>query len=242
MEEAVLTPTDLEIFTFAKGVGMALGSPQGPGPEKMAAATEDLHKVQGSALLIGGLAVIHYGYRRLTNDIDILYAHADGKILERLKPDFKIVLKAKNGWHHLQHRKTGVRLKLIPEGGLTTYGFIPGPKTAGGEGAYISLFGLVWLKLVSRRSKDFTDIVELAKVRHAELAALQDKLHEDLRGNFAELLAQAKREKENDPGRLPDDFVPDADADSVGEAPRPYAKKKRAARTKQKKCKLKIEN
>src|SRR5262245_20207302 len=104
-----------------------------PDSKAMGEALEDLRKVQGEALIVGGIAVIHYGYARSTTDVDLLYAHVDGKILERLKPFFKIVLKAKNGWHHLAHRKTGVRLELIPEAGLTTYGFIPGPKSVGGK-------------------------------------------------------------------------------------------------------------
>ncbi|MGD0089977.1 MAG: hypothetical protein ABSE73_08660 [Planctomycetota bacterium] len=232
MAEAVLTPADLGIFIFAKGVGMALDIPPGPGPEEMMAATEDLRKVQGSALIIGGLAVIHYGYRRLTDDIDILYANSDGKILERLKPYFKVVLSATNGWHELKHRKTGVRLELIPEGGLGTHGFIPWLKAAGSEGAFISLLGLVWLKLISERGKDTIDIVELAKVKPEELAALRDKLPEELKGRFAELLAQAQRELANDPWRQNRERTKRADAGSVSEAPGRYAKKKRAARTK----------
>jgi hypothetical protein len=211
---------------------MALGGMQVHGPEEMAKTFEDLRKVQGSALIIGGLAVIHYGYQRYTHDIDILYANADGNILQRLKADFSIVVKAQSGWHELKHRKTGVRLELIPEGGLGTYGLIPGPKTAGGEGGFISLLGLVWLKLVSGRSKDNADIVEVAKARPGELDALSDKLPEELRGRFAGLLAQAEKEKRNDPGRMPDGFVEDTDAERVSEAPARYAKKKRAARTK----------
>lgn len=211
---------------------MALGLPQGPGPGEMSKATEDLRKAQGSALIIGGLAVIHYGYRRLTEDIDILYANADSGILNRLKQDFEIVLKAKNGWHHLEHRKTGVRLELIPEGGLGTYGFIPGPRTVGGENGFISLFGLVWLKLISWRTQDIADLVVLAKGRLSEVVALREQLPPEMLERFDEVIARAKREMEYDPGRLPAKPEVDADTGGVGEAPARYAKKKRTPRSK----------
>ena len=232
MAQAILTPTDLEIFTFGKGVAMAFGLPQGPGPEEISKATEDLRNVLGSALIVGGLAVIHYGYRRFTDDIDILYANADAKILERLKPDFSTVVKAHSGWHELKHRKTGVRLELIPEGGLGTYGFIPSLKTVAGEGGFISLMGLVWLKLVSGRAQDVADIVVLAKVRYNDLGTFRDKLPLDLRDRFAECLAQAKREMAFVPSRLPHVQEGDTGAGGVGEAPGRYGKRKRAARPK----------
>ena len=86
----------------------------------------------------------------------------------------------------------------------------------------------MWLKLVSGRSKDHADIVEVAKARPNEVETLRDKLPPELRAKFAELLAQAAKEKKNDPGRLPDGFV--RNAEGVGEAPGRYAKKKRTAR------------
>lgn len=228
MAEAVLTASQLATFDFARGAGAV----QTPSSEDLARALEDLRKVQGSALIAGGVAVIHYGYERSTKDVDVLYAYVDSKILERLKPYFKLVKKLKSGWHKLEHRETGVRLELIPEAALGTYGFIPGPKTVGGDGTFISLLGLVWLKLVAGRSKDEPDVVELAKIRFGELEALREKLPLELRDRFAELLAQAKREIEKDPSRPPEDLAQGSDTQGVGEAPGRYGKKKRAARTK----------
>ena len=148
---------------------------------------------------MGGVAVIHYGYERSTTDVDILYAHADGKILERLKEYFKLVLKAKNGWHHLEHRKTGVRLELVPEGGLTTYGFIPGPKLVGGKDSVISLHGLVWLKMVSGRMQDLGDLERLAMVRMSEMRSIGAKLPLELQERYDQLLVQTAKRMENDP-------------------------------------------
>jgi len=232
MGVATLTQAELEIFAFGKGMEMALGGMQVHGPEEMAKTFEDLRKVQGTALVIGGLAVIHYGYQRYTHDIDILYAYSDARILDRLKTDFKLVKKLKSGWHKLEHRKTGVRLELIPEGALGTYGFIPGPKAVGGENGFISLFGLVWLKLISWRPQDRADLDLLAKKRLSEFTALRERLHPEMHERFDQVIAEAKWGMEHDPSQAPDDLTQGRDAAGVGEAPGRYAKKKRAARPK----------
>ena len=209
-----------------------------PSSADLARTLEDLRKVQGSALVAGGVAVIHHGYERITRDIDILYAYSDGKILERLKPFFKLVKELESGWHKLEHRETGVRLELIPEGALGTYGFIPAPKTVGGENGIISLYGLVWLKLISRRTQDIADLVTLAKGRFSEVAALRERIHPEMWGRFDEFIARAKDEMEHDPYREPDKPAGGTDAPGVGEAPGPYAKRKRAVRTKRKTPKI----
>ncbi len=222
MAIAVLTAEELSVFDFLKGYRMDLHH-----SAEIAQTLADLRPVLGPAVVIGGMAVIHYGYHRYTKDVDILYPHSDGLILQRLKKDFKIVLKAKNGWHHLEHRKTKVRLELIPEGGLTTYGFIPGPKTVGGENGFISLYGLVWLKLVSGRSQDIADMVQLAKVGVGmeRMHAVKDRLPSELKPRYEEVLAQAQKELDYDPHHNPDHDIP---PDSVKEAPRRYGKKRKA--------------
>lgn len=191
-----LTRSQLSVFDFVAGIGM-----QTPNSDSLQRALNDLKPCLGSALVIGGLAVIHHGYERSTTDLDILYAHADGTILKRLSKSFKVVTKAKNGWHKFQHRATGVRLELIPEGGLTTYGFIPGPHFFGSDNGFLPLWGLIWLKLVSGRMKDEADIVELARVRMDEVIHGGRKLPSELRERFDALIERAKREIENDPYR-----------------------------------------
>jgi len=192
--------------------------PQTPDPKDLEKALTDLRKVQDEALIVGGIAVIHYGYERATKDIDILYANWDTGILERLSPFFKVTLKAESGWHHLQHKKTGVQLELVPEGGLTQYGFIPSPKTVGrGKEGVISLLGLVWLKMVSGRLQDLGDLSRLAKVRFEEMKSLEKTLPPELRARFTELLNQARKEIDNDPHAKPG---------QVQEAPATYGKRK----------------
>jgi hypothetical protein len=192
--QAILTPRERHIFDFVQGIAVDI-----PTSEELELTLQDLRPVQGSALLIGGLAVIHYGYERSTGDVDILYAQSDGGILKRLRSKFKLLSKSKGGWHHLENKKTGVRLELIPEGGLTTYGFIPGPVLVGGSEGFISRYGLAWLKLVSGRSKDITDLVELAKRDMKNAEAVCKKLIPELQNKYRDVLTQARKEMKNDP-------------------------------------------
>jgi hypothetical protein len=198
--ELVLTRSQLATFDFSR----AAGAVKTPSSADLQIALADLSPVLGPALVAGGLAVIHYGYERNTQDIDILYPNYDeADIVRRLKKDFKIVLKAESGWHHFEHRKTKVRLELIPEGGLTQYGFIPGPKIVGGENGFISLFGLVWMKLVSGRGKDDADLMEVAKSGNlTSMRKLNGKLPPELRERYTAILDRAERELKTDRGRI----------------------------------------
>ena len=170
----------------------------------VAAVIQDLLPGLGSAVIVGGLAVIHYGYERYTKDIDVLYAANDTQILERFAAAFRVDRKtAHGGWQYLTHKKTGIAIELVPEGGLTTYGFIPGPRTVGHDESFISLPGLVWLKLVSGRSRDDTDVIELAKLRMPDVMAVRPQLPPELQPRFDELLARATRELTTDKGIRP---------------------------------------
>ena len=126
---SILTESQLATFDFARGFGMKTNS-----SEDVAATLNDVISALGSAVIAGGMAVIHYGYERYTKDIDVLYAAADTKILKRFESAFYIDRQAAHGgWQYLTHKKTGIKLKLVPEGGRSAYGFIPGPQAAGRE-------------------------------------------------------------------------------------------------------------
>ena len=187
MELLELTPTQLRIFDFARTLAMT--APSSNDLEKL---LHDLKPVLGSALVIGGLAVIYHGYVRSTDDADILYAHADAGIFKRLSKHFKLIKKGRSGWHQFEHKATKLRLELIPEGGLTTYGFIPGPHFFGSDNGFLPLLGVMWLKLVSRRPKDEADIVELAVRRMGDVEATRAKLPGELVERFDALIALAK--------------------------------------------------
>jgi hypothetical protein len=193
---SILTESQLATFDFARGFGMKTNS-----SEDVDATLNDVIPALGSAVIAGGMAVIHHGYERYTKDIDVLYAAADTQILKRFESAFNIDRQAAHGgWQYLTHKKTGIKLELIPEGGLTTYGFIPGPRTVGNEQEFVSLFGLIWLKLVAGRAQDDADIVVLAKLRLADVAAVRPRLPPELLPRFDELLARAKKELTSDKG------------------------------------------
>jgi hypothetical protein len=88
---------------------------------------------------------------------------------------------------------------LIPEGGLTTYGFIPGPHLFSSDNGFLPLWGLVWLKLVSGRAKDDADVIELARRRFEDVAVTRQKIPSELYERFDALIARAKQEMANDP-------------------------------------------
>ncbi len=194
MELLQLTPVQFGIFDFARGI--ALTTPSSNDVQKV---LEDLKPILGSAIVIGGLAVIHHGYVRATDDADILYAHADVTIFKRLAEKFKVGKKAKNGWHKFEHKATKVRLELIPEGGLTTYGFIPGPHFFGSDNGFLPLWGVMWLKLVSGRAKDEADIIELAVRRLEDVKATRSKLPPEFLERFDAMIVRAKAQIASDP-------------------------------------------
>ena len=214
----------LNAFAFAKGWGFV----KTPSPEEILTTITDVKKALGNALIAGGIAVGHHGHERVTQDVDVLYSSSsEHALLKALKKDFKMVVRAKGGWHELQHRRTKVRLELIPEGGLGTYGFIPGPKTTGGKGGFISLLGLCWLKLLAGRLQDSADLAALCKLRLSEMEAMAPRLPDDLRPRFLEILAQARREMESDPYKRRGSGK---DSDGLREPAAAYGKRARRSR------------
>src|SRR5262249_32264093 len=79
-------------------LGKAFNLVNTPSSSDMDMTVRDLQDVQGSALIIGGLAVAHHGLERTTEDVDILYENSDAGILKRLEKHFKLVRDASNGW------------------------------------------------------------------------------------------------------------------------------------------------
>lgn len=198
-----LSPTYLRLLDFAK----AFNSVNTPTSASMDQTVRDLREVQGSAWIIGGLAVAHYGLERTTEDVDILYENRDTQILKRLSKYFEVVRNASNGWSELRHKVTAVRLELIPEGGLTQFGFIPFCNIVGGADGYISLSGLIWLKLVSGRPQDDADVVRLLKLHPDVILRLRHELTEVLQTRLDELGNKAVQDSDNDPFLHPEKFM-----------------------------------
>jgi hypothetical protein len=148
--------------------------------------------------LVGGVAVVHHGYARTTEDLDVLVASdAPPRIDAHL---------ASHGFERtsaarLRHVPTGVRVDLLVEGtplprdATRAY---PSPDTLGQsprDPHVTSLRGLVELKLRSHRHRDLADVVELLKrldePRYTEVEATIDR---SLRPELASLRRDALEE------------------------------------------------
>ena len=192
--QAILTRRERSIFEFLRAI-----VPDAPGAGRMEQTLQDLRPLQGTALIVGGVAVIRHKYVRTTEAIDLLYARADADIVARLLTHFNTEQEPRAGWHQLQHNATGVRLKLVPEGWAASHGIIPGPRQLDGTRGFVSYAGLIWLKLIAGRMRDFADLVELAKRGMTRAEAVCKKLNPELQPKYREVLAQARKEMENDP-------------------------------------------
>jgi hypothetical protein len=151
-----------------------------------------------------GMALFHHGYRRFTEDIDILVSSAGlREIHARLDglgylPPFS---RSKN----LRDTENGVRIEFLIAGEFPGDGkpkpvAFPDPATAGEEALeirYLTLPRLIELKLASgmtnvARMKDLADVVELIRLRGLpEEFALQ--LDPYVQDKFRELWALSRR-------------------------------------------------
>ena len=154
-------------------------------------------------VIIGGLAVNHHGYMRLTADVDILVSRDDAVPLYRR-------LKSETGWKRyaegfmntalnvgvdvcVEGEKTSPRsAEVFPSpADLRTVAVSPLPVPALSE--------LVALKVMSGRVRDDADVVELLKRRPSRMkvvtvAAAKRLRTEEARGRLRGLLVRAEEE------------------------------------------------
>ena len=172
------------------------------------ATLEDLSRKEGIPLaIVGGLAAIHHGYERFTNDIDVVVRSRNLDILTRVAPQYgiKVIWKDPDGWHKLQCE--GVSIDVVPEGRKPRKDAptsIPGPEQLGvrkGAG-YATLGGWMETKLGSCRVQDRADVVQIIKgATAANLRKIRKhlaKAHALYLQRFDELLTIAKEETEQE--------------------------------------------
>lgn len=153
----------------------------------------------------GGMAVFHYGFRRLTEDVDLLVTADSLKAIhERL--DGLGYVRVFRGSKAIRDTETGVKIDFLVAGGFPGDGkpkpvTFPDPSAPGvtveAEGmTLLALPKLVELKLASGMSstgrlKDLADVQELIKSRDlpAEFGATLDA---SVRGKFDELWSGAR--------------------------------------------------
>lgn len=162
------------------------------------------------AVVAGGWAVWHHGYAgRVTEDVDLVIADEKLKELNRVAEvcGFDFLEPPKGRWPKLVHRETQIDVDLLPEGGVPGTPSNPAPVPIGHPDRYeavasplryVSLLGLIELKLGASRAKDIADIIELINAHPDQLDALRAALgliHPSYQERFGELIEQAAEER-----------------------------------------------
>jgi hypothetical protein len=149
--------------------------------------------------IVGGVAVVHHGYARTTEDLDVLVAADAGPRIDAQLPSHGFERTSAN---RLVHTASGVRVDVLIAGTPLPRGaagaVYPSPADVGTsprDPRFVDLRGLVELKLVARRHRDLADVVELLKrldeVRYTEIEATVDT---SLRPELARLRRDALEE------------------------------------------------
>jgi hypothetical protein len=153
-------------------------------------------------VVVGGLAVKAHGYRRTTDDVDLL-------LTPQGLEEFRTRFVPKNYEQAGQRKRRFVdKVNHITLGILVTGGFpgngAPGPVSFPDPNNVRQLFEdipfldlptLIQLKLAARRYQDFADVVHLIRDNNLD-EPFQDKLDPSVRGDFIECLEEKRREDE----------------------------------------------
>ncbi len=161
-----------------------------------------LEKANIPHAVMGGMAVYVHGYRRLTDDVDVLLSREGSEDFQR-----RFVPKNYESVPGRSRRFTD-RTNDVPID-LRITGLYPGPgkpdpiafpdPVAVREQIenipFIDLVALIQLKLAACRHQDFADVVKLIDVHHLD-ESFRDRLHPSLHQDFIECLEEKRREDE----------------------------------------------
>jgi len=168
-----------------------------------------LQAIDAFSVVAGGWAVWHHGYAgRVTEDVDIVVSQDAIKDLQRHATTFgfDFLPPPAGRWPKLFHRETRIDVDLLPEGGIpgTASNRAPvairSPQSYGDSQRslpYISLAGLVELKLGAGRAKDIADLIEIIKMHPDRIQELQEhvtEIHASYGPKFIQLVQQAREE------------------------------------------------
>jgi hypothetical protein len=156
-----------------------------------------------SYVVVGGMALFRYGYRRFTDDVDILVTRESLKEIHR-KLDGLGYVPPFQGSKNLRDAEYGVKIEFLLAGDYPGDGkpkpvAFPMPDdvvdTLDGI-RYISLPSLIELKLASgmtnpERMKDLADVIELVKILSLPLA-LGDRLNPFVQDRYKQLWKDAQ--------------------------------------------------
>ncbi len=161
-----------------------------------------LEKARIVHAIMGGMAVYAHGYRRLTDDVDVLVTREGLEQFKKLHVP-KNYEPVPGRSRRFVDRTNGVTLDFLLTGlypGRGVPGPIAFPDPASVRGPigniyYIDLLTLIQLKLAARRHQDFADVVNLISAHNLDESFL-DRLHASVRQDFIECLEEKRREDE----------------------------------------------
>lgn len=153
-------------------------------------------------VVVGGMAMFEHGYRRFTEDVDILVTREGLRNIHR-ELDGLGYLPPFEGSKNLRDTEHGVKIEFLVTGEFPGDGkpkpvSFPSPASVAEEIAgirYVSLQALIEMKLASgmtspERMKDLADVVELIKTLNLE-ADFSNKLNPFVQQKYKELWADA---------------------------------------------------
>jgi hypothetical protein len=155
--------------------------------------------------LVGGVAVVHHGYARTTEGVDVLLESGGPA---RLRPALASHGFEAVGELRLRHIPTGVRVDLLvagspmPRAGSGAYPSPDALEASPRDAAIVGLAGLFGLKLRARRHRDLADVVELLKgLDELRYTTVESEVERDLRPALADLRRDALEELADGDGR-----------------------------------------
>ncbi len=163
-------------------------------------ATRSLFEEVGGAFkLVGGIAVVHHGYLRTTQDIDVLVESRALARVAALAPAHGFVVETRT---RLRHIASGVAVDLLVAGEhVPRPGSAPFPEpglVAGSpdDDRVVALGPLLELKLRAHRYQDLADVVALLKpMNEARYLELEAAMALELRRELADLRRDALEEE-----------------------------------------------
>lgn len=161
-----------------------------------------LNKAGITYAVMGGLAVYVHGYRRLTDDVDVLLT---GEGFAEFRRQFvpKNYDPVPGRSRRFIDKQNQVTIDILITGLHPGFGK-PGPISFPDPAAvrqeinsqyYLDLVTLIQLKLAARRHQDFADVVNLIDAHNLD-ESFADRLHPTLRGDYIECLEEKRREDE----------------------------------------------
>ncbi len=170
--------------------------------ETMRRLVKRLEKAGIAYAVVGGMAVFAQGYRRTTNDLDVLLT-AEGfeEFRERFVP--KDYDRHEGRPRRFTDKKSEVSVDVLIAGRYPGNGK-PGPIAYPDPANVVTIIEdirvldlptLIQLKLAARRHQDFADVVNLIRVHNLD-ESYQDKLHSSLHRDYIECLEEKRREDE----------------------------------------------